>query len=80
MYATKLARCNNFVDKKTGEEVANRLMSIMEESTLNSQNCVAAAFDNARSMSGQKRGVQAQLKKNISSLTFVPCGNHSLSR
>lgn len=33
----------------------------------------------ARSMSGEKKGVQAFLKKEITSLTFILCGNHTLN-
>ena len=69
---------DNFT-KKSGKEIAARILAILESLNLNFQFCIGQAYDNGANMAGKYKGVQAVLLEQNSNCIFSSCGNHTLN-
>ena len=65
--------------KKTGAEIAQKILEFLSSLNICFENCVGQAYDNGANMAGKYRGVQAILKEKNSKCMFSPCGNHTLN-
>ena len=64
---------------KTGEALANCILSLLDRLNLDFKMCVGQAYDNGANMSGKAKGVQARLKELNPGCLFSACGCHSLN-
>ena len=71
----------NFLNfpKKTGKEIAQKILDFIVSINLNFEDCSGQAYDNAVNMSGKYNGVQAILKEKNGNCIFSSCANHSLN-
>lgn len=71
--------CYDDFSRKTGKEIASRLLCLLKDLTLDFQNCVGQGYDNGANMAGKYNGVQALLLLENANCTFSTCGNHTLN-
>ena len=62
-----------------GIEIANAILSTLEEANINIMDCRGQSYDNASNMSGAYNGVQAKIKKICRPAEYIPCSAHSLN-
>lgn len=74
-------RCITFDNftKKTGKEIAGRVLAILQGLNLDFQECFGQGYDNGSNMSGRYNGVQAVLREVNSNCIFSSFGNHTLN-
>lgn len=66
-------------NRKTGQEIADRILQLLDGLQLDFQVCVGQAYDNGSNMAGKYKGVQAVLLQHNSNCIFSSCGNHTLN-
>ncbi|XP_075060835.1 zinc finger MYM-type protein 1-like [Mixophyes fleayi] len=64
---------------KTGEEVAEKLLSRLNEHGIDVKDCRGQGYDNGANMSGKIKGVRARIEEKYPTATFCPCAAHSLN-
>lgn len=65
--------------KKTGREIAARILKVLEELGLKFELCVDQAYKNRANMAGKYNGVQAILLEHNFNCIYSSCGNHTLN-
>lgn len=65
--------------KKTGEEIAEKILDFLVSLNLNFEDCVGQAYDNGSNMAGKYSGAQAILKEKNENCIFSSCANHTLN-
>ncbi|XP_059156041.1 zinc finger MYM-type protein 1-like [Physella acuta] len=63
----------------TGSEIANLILTFLEENGIDIKNCRGQSYDNASNMSGKYNGVQAKIREKCDIALYVPCTAHSLN-
>ncbi|XP_063308419.1 52 kDa repressor of the inhibitor of the protein kinase-like [Pelobates fuscus] len=64
---------------KTGEEIAEMLLSRLHKHGINVKDCRGQGFDNGANMSGKNKGVRARIQEKYPKAIFCPCASHSLN-
>ena len=67
------------IDSHKGNDLANELVTFLQDIGIDVKNCRGQSYDNASNMSGIYSGVQANITKHAPSADFVPCSAHSLN-
>lgn len=67
------------LNHKTGEGIAEGILTVLAELGLDFNLCRGICFDNANVMAGIRGGAQAFLAKKNPFATFINCDNHSLN-
>ena len=65
--------------KKTGREIAEKILQFLKEIGLNFNDCMGQAYDNGSNMAGKYIGVQALLTEENEECIFCSCANHTLN-
>ncbi|KAG8582256.1 hypothetical protein GDO81_007971 [Engystomops pustulosus] len=65
--------------QKTGEEIADMIMSRLNEHAIDLQDCRGQGYDNGANMSGRIKGVRAKIQETCPTALFCPCAAHSLN-
>ncbi|CAH2256019.1 zinc finger MYM-type 1-like [Pelobates cultripes] len=64
---------------KTGEEIAEMLLSRLHKHGINVKDCRGQGFDNGANMSGKNKGARARIQEKYPKAIFCPCASHSLN-
>ena len=67
------------INSHKGNDLANELVTFLQDIGIDVKNCRGQSYDNASNMSGIYSGVQANITKHAPSADFVPCSAHSLN-
>ncbi|XP_004212075.2 zinc finger MYM-type protein 1-like [Hydra vulgaris] len=69
-----------FVDcnKKTGEDIANIIISTLQKHKISLMCCRGQGYDNGSNMKGSVKGAQARILQHYSLATYSPCACHNL--
>ena len=65
--------------KHTGHQLADLLFELIEDNGISLKNLRRQSFDNASSMSGKYKGMQAIIKERNHQAEYIPCVAHSLN-
>ena len=65
--------------KKTGQEIADKILEYLQAIDLNFQDCIGQAYDNGSNMSGKYNGVQALLTEKNKDCIYSSCAAHTLN-
>ncbi|XP_065665714.1 zinc finger MYM-type protein 1-like [Hydra vulgaris] len=65
--------------KKTGKEIAARILHVLTLLNIDFKLCTGQAYDNGPNMAGKYKGVQAVLLEENPNCMFARCGNHTLN-
>ncbi|KAG8444242.1 hypothetical protein GDO86_009431 [Hymenochirus boettgeri] len=65
--------------KKTGEEIAEMIMSRLSKFGLDLCDCRGQGYDNGANMSGRIKGVQARIQEKYPEAIYCPCAAHTLN-
>ncbi|XP_065672106.1 zinc finger MYM-type protein 1-like [Hydra vulgaris] len=65
--------------KKTGKEIAARILHVLTLLNIDFKLCTGQAYDNGPNMAGKYKGVQAVLLEENPNCMFASCGNHTLN-
>jgi hypothetical protein len=76
-----IERFFNFIPvfSHSAEELAETIITNLENLGLQIENCRGQSYDNASNMSGKYTGVQARIKNLCQYAEFIPCSAHSLN-
>ena len=66
-------------NQKTGEEIAETLISRLDEHGIDLKDCRGQGFDNGANMAGKMKGVQARILQKNDAALFSPCAAHTLN-
>lgn len=67
------------MEKKKGSDIAQLIFDVLQEHQIDLKNCRGQGYDNASSMAGIYKGVQALVLRKSPQAFFVPCAAHSLN-
>ncbi|XP_077105406.1 zinc finger MYM-type protein 1-like [Ranitomeya variabilis] len=65
--------------KKTGEQIADMIISRLHEHAIDLKDCRGQGYDNGANMSGRIKGVRAKILEKFPRALFSPCAAHSLN-
>ncbi|XP_065650734.1 zinc finger MYM-type protein 1-like [Hydra vulgaris] len=65
--------------KKTGKEIAARILHVLTLLNIDFKLCTGQAYDNGPNMAGKYKGVQAVFLEENPNCMFASCGNHTLN-
>ena len=65
--------------KKTGSEIAEMIHAVLRDHGIDIGDCRGQGYDNGANMSGNIKGVQAQILKKNKLATYSPCASHTLN-
>ncbi|XP_075715601.1 zinc finger MYM-type protein 1-like [Rhinoderma darwinii] len=65
--------------QKTGEEIAEMIISRLSEHAIDLKDCRGQGYDNGANMSGRIKGVRARIQERYPTAIFCPCAAHSLN-
>ncbi|KAM3921533.1 LOW QUALITY PROTEIN: zinc finger MYM-type protein 1-like, partial [Leptodactylus fuscus] len=65
--------------QKTGEEIADMIMSRLSEHAIDLKDCRGQGYDNGANMSGRIKGVRAKIQETYPTAMFCSCAAHSLN-
>lgn len=63
----------------TGEEMANMVLSYLEECKIDIAKCRGQSYDNAANMSGRYKGMQQKILEHNKYAAFIPYTAHTLN-
>lgn len=66
-------------DEMSSSGITKKILEVLEPLQLDPELCVGFSFDRAAVMSGEKSGVQVQLKKTFPYAVYVHCHSHHLN-
>ena len=69
----------NDVNAKSGEEIANLILNLLEKHGIPLEDCRGQGYDNGSNMSGKYNGAQAKIIEQCPTALFSPCGCHTLN-
>ena len=67
------------VDESTGQSLFELILKVLEEFSLEIQDCRGQGYDNGSNMKGKNKGVQARILQLNPRAFFMSCGCHSLN-
>ncbi|XP_040264864.1 zinc finger MYM-type protein 1-like [Bufo bufo] len=65
--------------EKTGEEIAEMLLTRLCEHGIDVKDCRGQGYDNGANMSGKIKGVRSRIQQKYPAALFSPCAAHSLN-